>query len=99
MSTIASTELFDGSQYEIPFPKIDGKDVNELALSLGGHLKLDRHNEEHVHLIESLTLGRYVTFTVTASVASKGQTVKIGEDSEIVTHQVGLKLHSIEQSA
>lgn len=92
---MTDTALFDGTTYEIPFPKIDGKNVDELALRLGGELKLDRNNEDHVHLIESLTLGRYVRLTVTATVNSKGQTVKTTEDSETVTHHVGLKLDSI----
>ncbi len=98
MSTLEApnTELFDSSQYAIPFPKADGKEVDELALRLGGQLKLDRHNPEHVALIESLTLGKYVALNITASVDSKGQTVKVGEDTETVTYQVGLKLHTIE---
>jgi len=94
--TPTGTELFDGSQYEVPFPKVDNREVNELQLRLSGQLNLDRHNAEHVALVESLRLGRYVRFTVTANVAAKGQTIKATDEAEIVTHHVGLKLHGIE---
>lgn len=96
MTTLADNELFDPTPYQIPFPKIDGHEVNELALRLAGNLALNRNDPEHVALIESLTLGRHVRFIVTATVVSKGQTFK---DDEQVTHTVGLKLHMIEQDA
>ncbi len=85
--------LFDTTDYQIPFPKIDNKEVSEIALRLTGNLKLDRNNPEHVSLIESLTLGRYVMLNITASVDSKGQTIKSDDE---VTYYVGLKLHSLE---
>jgi hypothetical protein len=94
--TTAEAELFDGREYEIPFPLADGKEVNELVLRLGGTLKLNRNDPEHVALVESLNLGRIVNLSVTAAVASKGASVK--EDIggvETVTHNVALQIHDL----
>ena len=89
-------EIFDGKEYEVPFAKVEGKEVNELALRLGGVLKLNRNDTDHVALIESLALGRMMTLTVTASVADKGQSVREGVDgTETVTYSVGLKIHEV----
>ncbi len=90
------TELFDSKEYEVPFPKADGKEVTDLVLRLAGVLKLNRNDPEHVALIESLSLGRVVSLTVTAGVDSKGQSVK--EDisgAEAVTYTVGLRVYEV----
>jgi hypothetical protein len=90
-------ELFDSTNYQIPFPKADGHEVTDLVLRIAGTLKLNRHDPNHVKLIEDLNLGRYTTLTVTASVDGKAQTIRHDtNDQEIVTHTVGLKLHSAE---
>lgn len=74
------SELFDGSEYKIPFPLQDGKEVTDLVLRLSGNLKLNRNDPEHVSLIESLTLGRVVSLNIIAGVGGKGVDVK--EDAD-----------------
>src|SRR5436190_21048492 len=92
--SVAETELFDSTEYAVPFPKADGKEVTALALNLSGSLRLNRNDPEQVALIESLTLGRVVQLSVTAGVSGKGQQIREDSDgSEIVTHTVSLKLH------
>lgn len=96
--SVAENELFDGTEYEIPFAKADGKEVTALALNLSGSLRLNRNDPGHVALIESLTLGRIVQLSVMAGVSGKGQQVREGSDgNEVVTHTVSLKLHEVSQ--
>lgn len=94
--TITEAPMFDTDQYKVPFPKVDDKEVTDLVLRLGGSLKLNRNDPEHAGLIESLTLGKYVTLTVTASVDGKFDSIRSDEDKELVTHTVALKLHTAE---
>ena len=98
MTTIETPDaLFVASQYDIPFPKADGKEVDRIIIGLSGNLELDRNNPDHTQLVESLTLGRYLQLNVTASVDAKAQAVKATEDgTETVSHTVRLKLHSVE---
>jgi hypothetical protein len=98
--SVAEQELFEGKQYEIPFPKADGKEVTDLVVRLAGNLKLNRNDPEHVALIESLNLGRMVELRITAGVDSKGQSVKEDIDgTETVTYSVGLRLHEVVEAA
>src|SRR6266496_2236510 len=94
--SVAETELFDGTKYEVPFAKADGKEVTALALNLSGSLRLNRNDPDHVALIESLTLGRIVQLSVMAGVSGKGQQIREdNEVQELVTHTVSLKLHEV----
>jgi hypothetical protein len=91
------TELFNGEEYRVPFPQVDEKEVTNIALRLGGGLELNRHDPEHVALVESLSLGRMISLTVTASVDAKGQVLK--QDAygkEKLTHTVALRIHEVE---
>ncbi len=92
-----STELFDSTDYQIPFPKADGHEVTKLVLRLGGSLELNRNDPEHTALVESLTLGKHIDLSVTASVDGKTQQVRFdADDNQIVTHAVSLRLHTID---
>jgi hypothetical protein len=96
MSATAEAGLFEGQEYEVPFPQVDGKEVTDLVLRLGGSLMLNRNDPAHAALIESLTLGKYVTLEVSASVDGKGQNIRTDDEKETVTHHVALKLHAVE---
>lgn len=92
----AETELFDSTEFKVDFPPVDGKEVTDLVLRFGGALKLNRNDPEHARMIESFTLGRFVTLTVSASVDSKGQSLRLdGDDNEVVTSAVGLKVQAV----
>jgi hypothetical protein len=91
------TELFDGTEYVVPFPQADGHQVTDLALRIAGSLRFNRNDPDHATMIESLTLGRVVTLEVTASVDAKLQGIRHDADgNEIVTHTVGLKIHTVD---
>ena len=95
MST-TEAELFPGADYEVPFPQVDGRDVDVIALRINGNITLNRNDPEHAAFVESLTLGRYVRLEVMASVTAKGQAWKAG-DEELpgrVEYVIGLKAHS-----
>lgn len=96
MTTIAEPDLFPGSDYEVPFPKVDGHNVTDLVLRLGGKLELNRNDPDHTAFIESLTLGRTVELRVVASVESKAQQLRGSEESEQTVFVVGLRMHSAE---
>jgi len=97
MSTTAEPELFDSSEYRVPFPQADGHEVTDIVLRLGGTIRLNRNDPDHAALVESLTLGRHLDLAVSVSVDSKAQGIRFdSDDRELVTHLVGLKIHSVE---
>lgn len=93
--TTAEAELFDGSEFKVDFPEVDGHEVTELVLRIGGTIKLNRNDPEHAEFVKSLELGRFPTAEVSMSVDSKHDVYRPGEDGDTVTHVVGLKIHSV----
>jgi hypothetical protein len=92
-----SAELFDSGEYRVPFPDADGKQVTDLIVRLGGSIELSRNDPDHARFVEALTLGRFVTLEVTASVVSKAQMYRVDKEGvETVPHVVGLKIEAIE---
>jgi hypothetical protein len=96
MTIAPEAELFAGAEYAVPFPQVDGKEVTDLVLRLGGSLRLNRNDPKHAAMVEALTLGKYVTLEVSASVDGKGQNIRVDDEKETVTHHVALKLHAVE---
>jgi hypothetical protein len=95
MST-TEAELFNGSEYAVPFPAVDEKEVADLVVRIGGSIRLNRNDPEHAAFVESLTLGRHVELAVLASVDGKGQSIRFdSDDNESVTYVVALKAHSL----
>lgn len=89
--------LFDTTDYEVPFPEVDGHRVDELGLAISGNLKLNRNNPDHTTFIESLTLGKRVTLNAYAIVASKRQGYRTHpDDTEQTDWIVALKIESLD---
>lgn len=97
--TTTEEELFDATQYEIPFPTIDGHKVDDLTLKLGGAINLSRNDPQHTALMESLTLGRRIRLVSYGIVTAKNHSVRRDiEGNELVTHAIGIKIESIEET-
>lgn len=94
-------ELFDGSQFEMPIPKLDGHVSDKLVLSFGGSVQLDRLMNDDLELIERFRLGQHVMLKVEATVSGKGfsHSEKAATDTkaeeEVVTYAVKLRVHSV----
>lgn len=96
MTATADSQLFDSKQFKVPFPEVDGLEVNDLAIVFSGRLVLNRNDPEHAKLMESLTLGRKVSLSVFGNVASKQDVVKYDQDAaEHVTHQVTIRIDDV----
>lgn len=97
--TIAESEIFDASQYDLPIPARDGYKADKLIVNMNGTLELDRTSEEDLAFIEGLKLGREVTLSVVATVTKGGGfTFTPGKDENppTVAYGVGLRVHSLE---
>ncbi len=89
-------ELFDGAEYEVPFPQADGHTVNRLVIRLRGNIEQNRNDPDQTAFVEALRLGKYVALTCTASVSGKTQTfAEDAEGAEVVTHLVTLRVHEV----
>lgn len=99
--TIAPTTeepIFDASGYDLPIPRLDGHKADRMAITFSGGVDLDRTSQEDLDLVDSLTLGKGVTLTVTAIVTKKGFSLSPGKDDEPerTGYGVGLKVQSLE---
>lgn len=96
------SELFDGTAFDAPIPKLDGHVADKLVVAVGGSVTLDRLMNDDVEMIDSLLLGRDVDMVVTATVAGKGFTHSVkgadGEEEEVVAYAVKLKVHSLRRT-
>lgn len=85
-------ELFDASAFAVG-STVDGKDIDEIQVSLSGSVKFPGDLAEAQDLFEALRLGKPVDITVTAYVATKAGAYKESKDGDpIVTGKVGLKV-------
>jgi hypothetical protein len=70
----AGDGLFDRAQYDDPklrLPKVDGQDVDKIAVAFSGRVMLDRKDPNDVALIRRLALGKDVTMQVEARTSGK----------------------------
>jgi hypothetical protein len=81
-------DLFPGEQYEVPFPRQDGKRVDEFAVSFAGRVSLNRNNPEHAKFVEDLTLGKAAMLQVLVSVDGKNVTLRTDDDGKEATSLV-----------
>lgn len=90
--------LFDGSQYDLPIPSLDGHKADVLRIVIGGGIDLDLYDEHALKFLETLKLGRDLELTVTVRVTGSAwrHAVKGEDGADHVVHQVALKAHSIE---
>ena len=94
---VASPELFAGADYDIPYPAADGKEVDQIAISVRGTLKLNRFDKQHVAFMESLRLGKQIRLSVVATCTGKTHTVRSdSESNETITHAAGLQIEFID---
>ena len=98
MTVVDEEAIFDASSYELPIPRLDGHKADNLTVSFSGGVSLDRTSEEDLELVDSLTLGKQVTLSVTAVVTKKGFTLNPGRDEnpETTGWGVGLRVQSLE---
>jgi hypothetical protein len=90
------SELFDGSQYDLPVPSVDGEKADTIKVKLGGGIEIEVTNEEWLKTLDGLKLGSSVTLKIEALVAGKGMVTR--EDDEGVlttTYTVALKAHTL----
>jgi len=101
MTTAVATDeeaIFDASSYDLPIPRLDGHKADRLSVAFSGGVDLDRTSEEDLELVDTLTLGKEISLTVTAIVTKKGFTLNPGKDEnpETTGWGVGLKVVSLE---
>ena len=92
--------LFDRDAYQDPklrIPKIDGQEVDKIALAFSGRILLDRKSPDDVALIRKMALGRDATLRVEAKVSGKKHaftTDKEGDlDVDVLEH--ALKVETV----
>ena len=90
--------LFDGAQYQLPIPQMDGHRADVLRVQIGGAIDLDLFDNDALQFLNGLKLGQDVEMTVTFRVSASAWRHGLkGEDqADHVVHQVGLKAHSID---
>lgn len=92
--------LFDRSQYEredLRLAKVDGNQVDRIALKFSGTVFLDRSEPADVALYRKLALGRDVTLQVEGrcnATAAKGATDREG-DLDVIVGEKGVKVHTV----
>ena len=52
IETPSTSELFAGADYEVTFPKVDGRDVDAFILRLSGSIKLNRNDPDHAAFMD-----------------------------------------------
>lgn len=88
--------LFDGSQYDLPIPTIDGHRADALRITIAGTLELDLYNPAHLEFMDALKLGQTLQLTVTAEVAGKSDTHTHTNDDEHTVHGRRLRIVAID---
>lgn len=96
----AEDELFDRSQYEredLKLDKVDGNQVDRIALKFSGTVFLDRSDPADIALYRRLALGRDVTLQVEGrcnATGAKGATDREG-DLDVIIGEKGVKVHTV----
>jgi hypothetical protein len=85
--------LFDGKQFEVPYPERDGATVGKIVERFAGSFELNRNDEEDTQHAESARYGQMRRFTVIASLAGRATS---GSDDQ-VTETLVWKIHSVER--
>ena len=95
--TPPGSELFDGSQYDLPIPELDGHRADTLRIAVGGSIDLDLYDQHALDWLNQLKLGQNLELTVTLHVTSSSwrHSVKGEDQQDHVIHQVALKATSI----
>lgn len=96
-TTSQDQDLFPGSAYDLPIPKLDGHKADKLVIALGGTIELDRTSSEDLDLIAALDLGTDIELAIVAAVAGKGFALKASEGDETTTYRISLRAHTLRQ--
>lgn len=92
-------ELFDKTVYDGPLalPRVDGEDVDRIALRFSGTVFLDRSDEADVALIKSMQLGKELTLMVEGVCAKYigGFTTDREGDLDVILLSRAVKVHSV----
>ena len=89
-------ELFDGSQYDLAVPSVDGEKADTIKLKLAGGIEIEVTDEEWLKVVDGLKLGQNVPLTVEALVAGKAMVTKEDDEGAMTTtYSVALKAHTI----
>ena len=92
--------LFNDSDYEredLAIPKIDGNQIDRIAIRFAGEVFLERTSPEDVALFNKLVLGHDVTLMVEAkcsATGAKGATDRDG-DLDVTIGQRSVKVHTV----
>lgn len=98
--TNGQTKAFDPAMYEDPtlrIDKIDGKNVQAIAVKFSGRVMLDRTDPDHVRLFNRLAIGRDVELRVSArsvGLAGVGATNREG-DLDVLVGTRALKVDTL----
>src|SRR5215510_3314678 len=82
-----------------PVPRLDGLAADRLTLTFGGTIDLDRA-DDHLRLLEAMSLGQDIDLQVTCRVSSKGfvhalKTKSNADDVDAVTFTAKVKVIDI----
>jgi hypothetical protein len=93
-------KLFNDADYEredLAISKVDGNQIDRIAIKFAGEVFLDRSDPEDVALFNRMKLGQDVTLQVEAKcsgVAARGATDREG-DLDVVVGQRSVKVHTV----
>lgn len=92
------SELFDGTQYDLPIPKLDGHKADVLRVAISGTIDLDLYDNDSLAWLNTLKLGREHNLAVTVRVTGSAwrHTLKGDDHTEHVVHQAALKIVGLE---
>jgi hypothetical protein len=96
--------LFDRSQYDredLAIAKIDGEQIDRIAVKFAGTVFLDRSDPNDVALYNQLKLGRDVTLNIEgkcSGTAAKGATDRDG-DLDVIVGERSVKVHTVYRPA
>lgn len=90
--------LFETGAY-LAVPQMDGKATDQIVIAFSGSIKYEASDPVGRALFEKLTLGKEIELRVAGSVAKKAGSWKLagkeGQEEEVVTGQVGVKVTTL----
>ncbi len=86
-------ELFDGTTYDTPVPRLDGHRADTVKLAFAGAVEIDLHDNHQLDHFRALRLGQEIELHITARVAKNTWAHRIADPEtgeENVVHQIGV---------
>lgn len=93
MSTVEDTELFDSSEYKIPYPTRDGLEVAKITERYSGSFERDRNNRDDAERAGSAQIGQLRRATIIYSLSGRANSAI---DDGSVSETLVWRIHSVE---